>query len=182
MPDYELLDTPERKLAYNALVTWESTRQYRKDCVQAILPLHPLIVGDPGWKETFSHEGIMWRWHKELGYYNELPRFYPCSQVNFNCTSLQMKGAVNQRVFDVPACDAFVLTDHRDQIEDLFEPGKEVAVYRNPGEAAAMARHYLGHPAERRAIARAARMRILKEHTYDHRMEYLMQTMRKIFK
>ncbi|MFW5488826.1 MAG: CgeB family protein [Desulfovibrio sp.] len=179
---YESLATPERKLAFDTLITWESTRQYRTSCVRAMLPFTPLIVGDPGWKETFADEGTAWRWHKELSYYTDLPLFYPCSRINFNCTSLQMKGAVNQRVFDVPTCGAFLLTDHRDQIEELFEPGREVAVYKSPAEATDMARHYLEHPEERQAVTQAARKRVLAQHTYEHRMEKLMRAMFNIYK
>ena len=77
-----------------------------------ILDFNPLIVGDPGWKELLKgRDG--WRYHSELSYYDDLPDFYPLSDINFNCTSQQMKGAVNQRVFDVPCCNGFLLTDHR---------------------------------------------------------------------
>lgn len=178
---FAALDTDERKLCYETMVTWEATRQYRKSCVAGILPFAPLIAGDKGWNKTFPGQGRDWRWHKELSYYEELPGFYPLSEVNFNCTSQQMKGAVNQRVFDVPACGAFVLTDHREQMEDLFEPGSEMAFYRDPAEVPDLVRHYLGHPQERQRIAQAARRRVLAEHTYEHRLETLFRSMKNIY-
>jgi spore maturation protein CgeB len=180
-PHFQALDTPERRLAFEAMITWEATRQYRKGCLERILPFHPLIAGDKGWKITFRDADRPWRWHPELNYYEELPYFYPLSAINFNCTSKQMKGAVNQRVFDVPATGSFVLTDWRDQMEHLFEPGTEVAFFREPGEIPDLVRHYLDHPAERAAIAAAARRRILAEHTYEHRLRQLMESMRAIF-
>jgi spore maturation protein CgeB len=178
---FAALDTDERKLCYETMVTWEATRQYRKACVAGILPFAPLIAGDKGWKATFPGEGRDWRWRRELSYYDDLPGFYPLTEVNFNCTSQQMKGAVNQRVFDVPACGAFVLTDHREQMEELFEPGTEVAFYRDPAEVPDLVRHYLDHPAERARIATAARRRVLAEHTYEHRLERLFRSMREIY-
>jgi spore maturation protein CgeB len=54
-----------------------------------------------------------------------------------------MKGAVNQRVFDVPVCGGFLLTDHRRQMESLFEPGREIVCYQEPGEIPDLVRHYL---------------------------------------
>ncbi len=174
---FEKLGTSERKLAYETMITWEATRQYRRRCVQGILPFDPLIAGDKGWNITFAHEARAWRWHRELSYYDDLPWFYPLSEINFNCTSQQMKGAVNQRVFDVPAAGAFVLTDHREQMENLFEPGTEVAFYRDPAEVPDLVRHYLDHPAERERIAQAGRRRVLAEHTYEHRLQTLFKSM-----
>ncbi len=180
-PHFDALETPERQLAFEAMITWEATRRYRRECLEAVLPFAPLIAGDPGWKATFSHSEYPWRWRPELSYYSELPDFYPLSDINFNCTSKQMKGAVNQRVFDVPATGSFLLTDWRVQMERLFEPGNEVACYRHPGEAREMADYYLRHPAERQKIARAARRRILAEHTYEHRVTALLESMRRRF-
>ncbi|MGE4298432.1 MAG: glycosyltransferase [Desulfovibrionaceae bacterium] len=179
-PHFEALDTAERQLAYEAMITWEATRQYRKRCVEGILPFTPLIAGDTGWKITFK-DTDSWRWHKEVNYYTELPAFYPLHAINFNCTSKQMKGAVNQRVFDVPATGAFVLTDWRRQMEHLLEPGREIACYDSPDEVPDMVRRYLEHPQDRVAMVRAARKRILAEHTYEHRLQSIMRTMQAIF-
>ncbi len=159
----------ERVLAYETYLTWLATCLYRRECIMRTMPFEPLIVGDKGWKEIYKHvQG--WRYHKELRYYDELPDFYLASDVNFNCTSKQMKGACNQRVFDVPCCGAFLLTDHRDQIEDLFEPGAEVVFYRTLDEIPELLEKYL-HDAEARSkVAEAGRKRVLAEHTYDHRI------------
>ncbi|KAF0232167.1 MAG: hypothetical protein FD177_2641 [Desulfovibrionaceae bacterium] len=181
MPAFETLATPQRQLAFETAVIWESTRQYRARCLGQVMEFSPLIAGDEGWLLTFPDEGTRWRRLSELAYYDELPGFYPYSDVNFNCTSLQMKGAVNQRVFDVPACGAFLLTDHRAQMERLFEPGREVAVYGDPEEIPELVRHYLAHPEERARIAEAARKRVLAEHTYVTRMGQLLDVMKKTF-
>ncbi|MBG0775092.1 MAG: glycosyltransferase [Desulfovibrionaceae bacterium] len=181
LPAFEALADPERQLAYEAMITWEATRQYRRDCLLGILPFNPLIAGDTGWKITFKGRPEPWRWHSELNYYTALPSFYPLHEINFNCTSKQMKGAVNQRVFDVPATGAFLLTDWREQMENLFEPGREIAFFREPGEVGELVRFYLDNPAARRAIVSAARRRVLAEHTYEHRVRTLLETMRAAF-
>ncbi len=180
LADFEELDTRERKLAYETFVTWQSTLMYRLNCVLHILDFNPLIVGDPGWNDLLAgREG--WRYHPELSYYDDLPDFYPASAVNFNCTSRQMKGAVNQRVFDVPCCGAFLITDHRAQVENLFEPEREIVFYRTEDEIPALVDMYLNAPDRRESVTRAARKRILAEHTYDHRMVTLMEAMRETF-
>ncbi|MFU2209864.1 CgeB family protein [Solidesulfovibrio sp. C21] len=181
LPVYAALGTVERGLAFETAVIWESTRRYRADCVARTMAHKPLLVGDPGWRDTFGGEGTDWRYQPELAYYNQLPLFYPLSEVNFNATSLQMKGAVNQRVFDVPACGAFVLTDERAQMERLFEPGREVAIYRDVEEIPELLARYLADPAARASIAAAGRRRVLAEHTYPRRMTELFAVMRQTF-
>jgi len=178
---FDGFENNERRLCFETMITWEATRQYRKGCIEGLLGFEPLIAGDSGWKRTFPGEGETWRWHAELNYYEELPLFYALSEINFNCTSQQMKGAVNQRVFDVPAAGAFVFTDHRSQMEELFEPGSEMAVYNDPAEVPELVRYYLDHPAERQRITAAARARILAEHTYEHRLQTLFAAMRDIY-
>ncbi len=162
-----------RRTAYETAVVWRATLGYRLDCVLRTLPFSPLIAGDPGWKELLAgREGF--RLHPEVGYYDDLPEFYPASDVNFNCTSVQMKGAVNQRVFDVPAAGAFLLTDRRAQLELLFEPGREIALYNSPDEVPELLARYLADKPERERLARAGRARVLAEHTYEHRLKTLL--------
>ncbi len=150
------------------------------DCLARVMPFFPTIVGDSGWLEIFPDEGRSWRRLPEMAYYNQLPGFYPRCQVNLNVTSRQMKGAVNQRVFDVPACGAFLLTDRQEQMDALFEPGLETASYAHPDELPDMVRHYLDIP--RSAAHRPGRQRrILADHSYDRRMETLFAVMRRLF-
>lgn len=177
LPEYENLVIPHRKLAFETLVIWQATLEYRLSCVEKTLDFKPLIVGDDGWKQLLNNQN-MWEYHSELSYYDDLPRFYPCSKINFNCTSQQMKGAVNQRVFDVPACNGFILTDHRYQMEKLFEPGKEIAVYNSIEEIPQLIEKYLSDEDARLQIIKAARKRILAEHTYDSRIKTMIKYMR----
>ena len=176
---FRSLPDADTRLAFETLVTWQATLLYRLQRVERLLPFMPMLVGDPGWHELLPRGG--WTYHRELNYYEDLPRFYPATRVNFNCTSQQMKGAVNQRVFDVPVCGGFLLTDHRRQMEELFEPGREIVCYGDPGEIPDLVRHYLARDDARRKVTEAARSRILTEHTYDLRLSSLVRTMREIY-
>lgn len=181
VPAFAALPTVERRLAFETAVIWEATRLYRQDCVARLLPQKPLVVGDDGWLEALPGEGTAWRYLPELAYYDQLPDFYPLSDINFNATSRQMKGAVNQRVFDVPACRAFLLTDARAQMERLFEPGREVAVYDAPEAVPELVARYLADAPAREAMAKAGQRRVLAHHTYPKRMTELFEIMRATF-
>uniref|UniRef100_I2PY75 Spore protein YkvP/CgeB glycosyl transferase-like domain-containing protein n=1 Tax=Desulfovibrio sp. U5L TaxID=596152 RepID=I2PY75_9BACT len=178
---FAALPTAEARLDAELALTWEATRRYRLACVRGLLPFSPLVAGDAAWETALPGAGRDWRRLPELHYYDELPGFYPRTDVNLNCTSLQMKGAVNQRVFDVPAAGGFVLTDAREQLAALFDPGREMAVYADPAEIPDMVRHYLAHPDARARLTQAGRARVLAEHTYDRRLIRLVAAMKKAF-
>ncbi len=175
------LQNNELRLGYETAITWEATRLYRARCVSQILQYSPLIVGDDGWKSIFRSQSKQFRLLPPITYFDDLPLFYPMSDINFNCTSKQMKGAVNQRIFDVPACNAFVITDWREQMDALFEPKKEIVYYTEPEEAPELVSYYLAHPEERQRVVTAARRRVLAEHTWGHRLQVLLGHMQDVY-
>jgi spore maturation protein CgeB len=83
---------------------------------------------------------------------------------------------VNPRTFEVAACGGFQLVDRVRGLEKQFAIGREIAVFDSEDELLEKARHYLANPEERASIAQAGRRRVLKEHTYYHRMERLLTT------
>lgn len=167
--------TPRVRLFLEAAILWRATLLYRLSCIETLKDFNPCIHGDKDWKKLL---GNGYRLGHSLNYYRELPVFYNACKVNFNATSLQMEQAVNQRVFDVPACGGFLLTDHQGAIEELFDVGEEVVTYKDKDEIPQLARFYLNNPETREAIAMRGRDRVLKEHTYKHRLNTLIQVMR----
>ncbi len=180
-PAMRALPSAGARLDAELALTWEATRRYRHACLRGLAGMGALVVGDTDWEAVLPGSGRDWRRIDGLDYYADLPDFYPRSAINLNTTSLQMKGAVNQRVFDVPAAGAFLLTDDREQARQLFDADREMAVYRHPGEIPDMVRHYLAHSEARQRIADAARARILAGHTYEHRLRTLLSAMQKAF-
>jgi len=176
---YESLPGKE-KADVNTLIMWEATRVYRMACVNKLLHFKPLIAGDKGWLELFDRGAF--HYHPEVSYYSELPLLYNALPVNFNATSRQMKGAVNQRVFDVPACRSFLITDYEEQIEELFEVGKEVICYRHIDEIQDLVDYYLKHENERNRIAQKGYERVMRDHAYGSRMKFIIETMRSLYK
>ncbi|HTY21340.1 MAG TPA: glycosyltransferase, partial [Geobacteraceae bacterium] len=161
-----------------AALIWKATQDYRLGLVRALVPLGLAIYGDPGWGELIDGNPVL---RPPVNYFTELPEVYCGTSVNINCTSMQMKTAVNQRVFDVPACGGFLLSDYQDDMDRFFEVGKEAICYRTSDEAVSLAGYYLGNESERLRIAEAARRRVLSEHTYERRMAALVETMRERF-
>lgn len=78
--------------------------------------------------------------------------------------------ANNVRLYEATGCGALLITDHKDNLHELFLPGKEVVVYHSPEECVDLVNYYLAHPDEAEEIARSGQARTLKEHTFTNRM------------
>lgn len=83
--------------------------------------------------------------------------------------------ANNMRLFEATGIGTLLITDRKQNLREMFEPGREVAVYGSPDECLEIVRHYLDHEDERRAIAEAGQRRTLREHTYAVRMQELAE-------
>jgi spore maturation protein CgeB len=170
----------KEKMDFEAAVLWKATLLYRLSCVKMLEGDDVRIYGDRGWVNLINGKSI--KLFSPLNYYKDLPLFYNACRVNFNATSRQMSEAVNQRVFDVSACDAFLLTDYQESLEELFEVGKEIIAYRDKGEIPELVRYYLKNADQRMAVAQKARKRVMKEHTYRHRLTSLIKFMKDKYK
>ncbi len=71
--------------------------------------------------------------------------------------------------------------DHLEQMDELFEPGKEIICYRDPGEVPELVRWWLDHPEARRKVVEAGRKRVLACHTWEARLRSMLDTLKSVF-
>ncbi|MDR1043614.1 MAG: glycosyltransferase [Candidatus Adiutrix sp.] len=81
---------------------------------------------------------------------------------------------VNPRTFELAAAGALQLVDERPLLAPLFSEGRELAVFRDYRELPDMIDHYLNNPEAGREMGQAARARVLKEHSYRHRLAAIL--------
>lgn len=155
---------------------------HRARIVEAVSRETGLGVWGPRWREFLAarNGGYAQVFRGESLLPAEVCMVYNAGAVNLNTHHLQSRrGGLNTRSFEIPAAGAFELTDYVPEMESLLEPGREVAVYRSPEEAADLARFYVKAEDQRRRIAEAGYRRVLAEHTYRHRMEALLEVVAK---
>jgi hypothetical protein len=87
--------------------------------------------------------------------------------------------ANNMRLYEATGVGTLLLTDHKDNVHALFEPGKELVVYKSAEECVELITYYLEQEEERKDIAKAGQRRTLKEHTYFNRMQEFVELVRK---
>jgi len=118
-----------------------------------------------------AHQGPAWG--------REMYRVLACSKVTVNHHGDLFPYANNQRLYEATGLGALLLTDWKENLSEMFEPGQEVVTYRSVDECANLLRYYLEHDVEREAIAAAGRRRTLEQHTYAQRMAELVDVIGK---
>ena len=105
---------------------------------------------------------------------NDLPAVY-CSAgvvLNDHWDTMGAWGFVSNRIFDVLACGAPIISDEVPGIQELF--GATVPTYRTSAELGALVRIALEDPVAARALAARGREVVLAQHTFDHRARQLL--------
>ena len=160
---------------YAGYVAGRSTMENRIELLKQIS--NPVVFGDRHWPEL----GLNVEIHPPVHPAETAPKIFKASQINLNISSTQLHTSVNQRVFDVPLSDGFLLTDWRESLAELFDPEKELAVYNSEEELKDKIDYYKNHDTERNKITTRAAERVEKEHLLEHRIQKMLVLMKKTF-
>ncbi len=129
------------------------------------------IYGE-GWTEK-DHSSVVLSQHRVSEI--EARMVYARTKININLhssvnpVSFGEGDFVNPRTFELAGMGAFQLTDYRNLLPLHFDPDSELAVYRKWNDLALAIDYFLQHDEERDHLAKKARERVLKEHSYEHR-------------
>lgn len=128
--------------------------------------LQPFIQRDGKWVST-----------------DECVKIFNASKINLNLHSSTIHEGVNPygdfvnpRTFEIASCGAFQLVDSRSHLRRFFDK-EEMITYTDLRDAREKITYYLKNGRERKDVARMARKRVLKDHTYTKRMEEAMSFM-----
>jgi hypothetical protein len=157
-------------------------REYRADWIDAMVREPSLKM--PG--ATFAGRGTRLG---DLGRAKMLPylsfsklREYACrSKLNLVITRkahASVFASSSSRPFELAALGACMVCNPYAGIETWFEPEKELIIVHSAEEAIERYNWLLQHDDIRRTIGRAARERLLKEHTFRHRARQLVDVIR----
>ncbi len=171
-----IFEDQDQRDDFEAAVLWRSTQIYRLGGLLKLKGFNTTISGDPNWDRLLP---VGFKIIRERWYYDNLCDFYNQSRINFNMTSKQMKNAVNQRVFDVPACGQFLITDYKPQLEEVYNINSEVICFNNIEEIPELVNYYLKNEKLRTEISIKAQEKVLAYHTYENRIHKMINIMKK---
>lgn len=142
-----------------------------------------------GWEKLQNYELLKDKIKlKALGTYEESLQYYTSTKININmhrttqdqtlnCNSIQIEAhSINNRTFEIANSCAFQLTDIRSNLMKHYKLGSEIETFHSSTEFITKAEYYLAHEKERLQIATNAYKRTLREHTYNHRIHQLLDS------
>jgi spore maturation protein CgeB len=94
-----------------------------------------------------------------------------------NSTAMTEGNSINCRAFEIAGAGGLQIMEYRPAIEDCFEPGKEIVTYESVDELMDKILFYKDNEGASKAIRQAAHNRVISSHTYQHRLEEILQIM-----
>lgn len=117
-----------------------------------------------GWRIPGAHG------HNEL---DDVNSKYNQSRIVINDA---VKLDLNMRVFESLGSGACLLTQHIDELSNLFVPGKHFRVYDTIDDAVHYAKELLSDDELRQSIANEGHKEVMAKHTYMHRTQQILKT------
>ena len=168
-PNYDGVETIEY-LYSNYVVNRKITSIERREIISLIGSKFPLNLFTNDLK--FSSPGI--RNRGQIDYYDEMPMVFKTSDINLNITLRSIQKGIPLRSMDILGCEGFLLTNYQEDYFRFFAPGEEFVYYESRRDLMEKIRYYLEHDDERKEIARRGYERVLSDHTYEQRLEAIL--------
>lgn len=172
--------SPEERKQWGAPISFVGAGYHNRQQVFASFAEMPFKIWGTEWPECKPFDRMVQENGRRL-LPGEYVKIFNATDININLHSSSERDGVdpsgdfvNPRTFELAAAGAFQLVDERSHLAECFEPGKEVITFKNPRELRELIGYYLNRPNERQAIADRARARVLRDHTYDHRIEEML--------
>lgn len=113
--------------------------------------------------------------HGTIMTHTQMPIVFNKSTINLNPTSKPIRSGIPLRIFDLLACEGFVLCNYQSDLLNEFLPGEELDIYSSIEELEEKIRYYLSHTDVCREIAHNGHEKVSKYHTYSLRLEQMFR-------
>ncbi len=160
---------------YRANVVFAGTATPRRERLLAELVEFGLAIWGPGWRKTSLRDYC----RGEVPGTEQYVNAYAGASVAVNIHHVAVEGdpleaSCNLRLFELAAMGLAQVVDDRGDLARHFEPGREVAVFRDGRELKETVRVLLEDPPIAERLGQGARARLLRDHTWMHRMRSLL--------
>lgn len=96
------------------------------------------------------------------------------SKIVINYTS-QGESSLNYRLFQVLACERFLLTDYRSELESLFKIGKDIVYYENDNDLVIKIQDYMKNPEKYIEIIKKGRKTVEEKYSSTQAVKKILQ-------
>jgi len=159
---------------------WEELYPYRTRYLEALADFDVGIWG-PGWEalrptsplRRFIRGGEMMP--------KEWVKIFSASKLVFHSHYRDPDGKIpcyqaSPRVYEALACGSLLVVDSQPDVLKIFNPGEDLVVFDDVKGLRDLVTYYLRHPKAAEKIAKTGRKKVLKNHTYKHRIKEILET------
>ena len=166
-----------QKENYNEILFVGNTRNvYRQIIKDALNTHHDISIYGMGWKRFIDKKYITGHFIRN----KDLHKYYSSCKILLNDHWEDMKNEdfPSNRLFDALACGTFIISDKIPSAETLFEGS--IITYENTEDLEMKIDYYLNHENERIALSEKGREIVLKNHTFDKRVEEILTSLNEL--
>lgn len=113
-----------------------------------------------------------------VSYEEDMPKLFKIAKINLNDTRRSIKNGIPLRAMDIMGCGGFLLSNYQEDFFRHFEPGVHMELYGSIDEAIDKCDYYLKHDTEREKIKANAYEVMLNEHTYEKRLQEMLEVVK----
>jgi len=172
--------TPEEKKRWGSSVSFVGAGYHNRQQMFASLSDLPFKIWGTEWPTCRPFDKLVQEEGRRLTP-AEYVKIFNSTDININLhSSTERDGVepngdfVNPRTLELASAGAFQLVDERTHLPDLLTPDKEVITFKSLPDLKEKIAHYLKHPDERKLVTDRARERVIREHTYVHRIREML--------
>jgi len=152
---------------------WRPGREAALAALLEGLPGRDVKIWGPEWgRRTRGRVRAAWQGRSLFG--EEFARAVASSRVNLNVIDDTNFPAPNNRFFEIPCLGGFQLSSACPEMEDEFQPGRDICYYQEVGEIPDLVRNLLSDETRRAEIARAGAEKARGAHTWGHRVRQIL--------
>ncbi|NEU32294.1 glycosyltransferase [bacterium LRH843] len=145
-----------------------------------------ILLAGPDWKRYFPEENnklkILNKWVGP----DSVRSIYSFSKIvlnphrpfhffkNRNSLAIESR-SINNRTFDIAACKGFQLIENKPDLSFHFDISQDIVPYDHYEECIHLINHFIEDKDLRTRYSQNARIRLLKSHTFFHRVKYIIE-------
>lgn len=164
----ERIGPQQRDIAVSFVGSYFDVHSSRTAVLERLARATPLKIWGPAPKEGFGSSPLA-DCYQGQAWGTEMYRILARSRIVINHHGNIPPFANNLRLFEATGMGALLVTDWKENLIDMFEPGREAAAYRSAEECVELVSYYLSHEEQRAAMAAAGQKRTLTQHVWAQR-------------
>jgi spore maturation protein CgeB len=151
-------------------ISKEAANHHRTFFLQNIPDLS--VYGNKDWKElkwsNITYKGF-------IKQFTDVSEVFYKSKININITRIYALDGLSDRIFNVLFSGGFLISNRNDALLELFDDKKEVVTFDSVEELKSLIKYYLKNETERNKIALSGYQKVIKEHSFTNRIEYIIK-------